>query len=189
MLRYSHPARHGQAPSLRRWPGSWRNTLSHYNQVRPFSLMLSGSRAHCRPIAIGNQKAQNSCFTCTCSVVAPANFNWSLVKFEVLENIVAEPVAVCTPQSMSPNFAISVLNSYLGPLRTPEAVARACLQPNDFWGPCWHQPARTRQWNCAIHLPLKSSTWEQVHLESKVDISSVKAQPVNFGISDCVLRW
>jgi len=45
------------------------------------------------------------------------------VKFEVLENIVAEPVAVCAPQSMSPNFAISVLNSYLSPLRTPEAVA------------------------------------------------------------------
>jgi hypothetical protein len=37
------------------------------------------------------------------------------VKFEVLENIVAEPVAVCAPQSMSPNFAISVLNSYLSP--------------------------------------------------------------------------
>ena len=126
MLRYSHPARHGQAPSLRRWPGSWRNTLSHCNQVRPFSLMLSGSRTHCRPIAIGNQKAQNSCFTCTCSAVAPANFNWWLVKVEVLENIVAEPVAVCTPQSMSPNFAISVLNSYLAPPKNTWSRCQSC---------------------------------------------------------------
>ena len=183
MLRYSHPARHGQAPSLRRWPGNWGNTLSHCNQVRPFSLMLSGSRTHCKPIAIGNRKAQDSCFTCTRSVVAPANFNWWLVKYEVLENIVAEPVAVCAPQALiSPSaFWIPIW----APLRTPEAVARVAV----FRMGIFFQMSAAQWLLGPLPISLKSSTWEQVHLEWKVKISSVKAQPVNFGISHCVLRW
>ena len=163
MLRYSHSGWHGQAPSLRRWPGSWRNTLSHCNQVRTFSLMLGGSRKHCKPIAIGNRKAQNSCFTCTYSFVAPANYNWyQLMACEIWSAgehccrtcggcVRRSPWALISPSA----FWIPIW----APLRTPEAVARVAVfcMVNILPNVCSpmtsgaHQPARTRLWNCAIH--------------------------------------
>ena len=124
MLRYSHPARHGQAPSLRRWPGNWGNTLSHCNQVMPFSLMLSGSRTHCKPIAIG--KPKGSGFMLHLHTFCRRTSKLQLMACEIWsagEHCCRTCGGV---RAAGPDFAISVLNSYLSPPKNTWSRCQSC---------------------------------------------------------------